>query len=428
MRKELQANAANDAASSRIFPVGSEIDSLVIIERTVDLITPMCTQLTYEGLIDEVFRIKSTFVELDPAIVGQPTPPSTSTSTAAQPQPTKPKKVPLNSTDKLYAQLRDLNFTVVGGLLNQVAKRLSNDYEGRHTAKTISDLKDFIGRLGNLQAEHVSLRTHTNIAERISKYTSSPDFDKILEAQQNFVAGIMNKAHLDQIEEMVDKQSPLMTVLRLQCLYSLVEGGIKAKVFDSFRRDIVQTYGYPHTLTLQNLSRAGLLRKQDSSTPKNPYPAIRKAFKLIVDDVNEHKPNDVSYVYSGYAPLSVRLVQAACQNDALGGVVTGAAGERVVGWKGWEEPLRLLPGPTFEEVQKSVDGMFARRSRSQQKVTMVLFLGGCTHTEVSALRFLSMQDPLREYIILTTSMTNGTTMLESLVGKVDAVPLSSGGA
>ena len=201
----------------------------------------------------------------------------------------------------------------------------------------------------------------------------------------DFVAGIMNKAHLDQIEELVDKQSPLMSVLRLQCLYSLVEGGIKAKVYDSFRKDIVQvdypidggfvaiepchiddetsgqTYGYPHILTLQNLARAGLLRKQDSSTPKHAYPAIRKAFKLIVDDVNEHKPNDVSYVYSGYAPLSIRLVQIACQKDPLGPAGVTGGGEKVVSWKGWEEPLRLLHGPTFEETQKADDGVFGKR-------------------------------------------------------------------
>ena len=35
-----------------------EIDNLVLIDRHVDMITPMCTQLTYEGLIDEMFGIK----------------------------------------------------------------------------------------------------------------------------------------------------------------------------------------------------------------------------------------------------------------------------------------------------------------------------------------------------------------------------------
>lgn len=32
-----------------------------------------------------------------------------------------------------------------------------------------------------------------------------------------------------------------------------------------------------------------------------------------MDDVDEFHPNDISYVYSGYAPLSVRLVQCALQ-------------------------------------------------------------------------------------------------------------------
>ena len=34
-----------------------QIDSLVLIDRNVDMITPLCTQLTYEGLIDEIFGI-----------------------------------------------------------------------------------------------------------------------------------------------------------------------------------------------------------------------------------------------------------------------------------------------------------------------------------------------------------------------------------
>lgn len=35
-------------------PIPPEIDTLVLIDRQVDMITPMCSQLTYEGLLDEV--------------------------------------------------------------------------------------------------------------------------------------------------------------------------------------------------------------------------------------------------------------------------------------------------------------------------------------------------------------------------------------
>ena len=37
----------------------SQIDRMLIFDRKVDLITPLVTQLTYEGLIDEAFGISN---------------------------------------------------------------------------------------------------------------------------------------------------------------------------------------------------------------------------------------------------------------------------------------------------------------------------------------------------------------------------------
>lgn len=38
---------------------GVNIDSLVVIDRQVDMISPVCSQLTYEGLVDELVGIKA---------------------------------------------------------------------------------------------------------------------------------------------------------------------------------------------------------------------------------------------------------------------------------------------------------------------------------------------------------------------------------
>lgn len=172
MKSELLSNIHNQPkeANPNIFPLASDIDSMIIIDRSVDLISPLCTQLTYEGLIDEVFGVSSSFVELDASMITptQPIPANSSSlaslpSTLATPIPVstksnKTKKVPLNSGDKLYRQLRDLNFTGVSAMLGEVARRISADYEERHQAKTVSQIKEFIGKLGNLQQEHQSLR------------------------------------------------------------------------------------------------------------------------------------------------------------------------------------------------------------------------------------------------------------------------------
>ena len=50
MRKEM----GNDELTNT-----PEIDHLILIDRDVDMVTPMCTQLTYEGLIDETFGINN---------------------------------------------------------------------------------------------------------------------------------------------------------------------------------------------------------------------------------------------------------------------------------------------------------------------------------------------------------------------------------
>jgi hypothetical protein len=119
--------------------VSNHIDQFIIIDRNVDLVTPLCTELTYEGLIDETMGIKHCFVELDAALVNPA--PAAANKGAASPQvsmppppppssmPAKKKKYVLNSSDKLFSQLRDQNFAVVGGMLNKIAKRINENYE-----------------------------------------------------------------------------------------------------------------------------------------------------------------------------------------------------------------------------------------------------------------------------------------------------------
>ncbi len=42
-----------------VLDISGTFDSLIVIDRRVDMITPLLTQLTYEGLIDEVIHIKN---------------------------------------------------------------------------------------------------------------------------------------------------------------------------------------------------------------------------------------------------------------------------------------------------------------------------------------------------------------------------------
>ncbi|TQN72254.1 Vacuolar protein sorting-associated protein 33A [Colletotrichum shisoi] len=432
MRQEILAGEdANETNRGGLTP-STLIESVIIIDREVDFVTPLLTQLTYEGLIDEVFGIQNNQAEVDTTVVGAP---SQSSTTSAQ---ARKRKIQLDSSDKLYEQLRDTNFAIVGSLLNKVARRLQNlqkDYEGRNSHKSIAELKDFVSKLPGYQAEQQSLRIHTGLAEEIIKYTRTDQFKGLLEAQQNLAAGADPSSQFDAIEELIARDTPLPEVLRLLCIYSCISGGIKPKEFDQFRRLILEGYGYQHILTLNNLEKLQLFLSRSSplaemipmtgasgnpTGTKTNYTYLRKLLRLIVDEVQEDDPNDIAYVYSGYAPLSVRLVQCVLQKQYLLKVMRGngasaaTGGPAAQGWHGFDEAVKHVRGQTSYELQKGEEKAVKARALlsggTEKQTVFVVFVGGITFTEIAALRFIAKQEESRRNIVIyfTPSRANAT--------------------
>uniref|UniRef100_A0AAQ5ZZT2 VPS33A core subunit of CORVET and HOPS complexes n=1 Tax=Amphiprion ocellaris TaxID=80972 RepID=A0AAQ5ZZT2_AMPOC len=380
---------------NQILPV---FDTLLLLDRNVDLLTPLATQLTYEGLIDEIYGINNGYVKLPPEKFAQK-----KQGEASKDLPTEPKKLQLNSAEELYAEIRDKNFNAVGAALSKKAKIISAAFEERHNAKTVGEIKQFVSQLPHMQAARSSLANHTSIAELIKDITTSEAFFDNLTVEQEFMTGVDTDKVNTYIEDCIAQKDPLIKILRLVCMQSVCNNGLKQKVLDYYKREILQTYGYEHILTLNNLEKGGLLKPQTSS--RNNYPTIRKTLKLWMEDANEQNPNDISYVYSGYAPLSIRLTQVLARP----------------GWRSIEEVLKMLPGPHFEERQQLPSGLHKKRQQGENRTTLVFFLGGVTYAEIAALRFLSqMEDSGMEYIIATTKLVNGTTWIKSLMDRPES--------
>ncbi|CAB4270481.1 unnamed protein product [Prunus armeniaca] len=372
-----------------------EINTLILLDREVDMVTPMCSQLTYEGLLDEFLHINNGAVELDASVMGVQ-------------QEGKKIKVPLNSSDKLFKEIRDLNFEVVGQILRQKATSMKQDYtEVTTNNQTVSELKDFVKKLNSLP----EMTRHINLAQHLSTFTSKPSFLGQLDMEHTIIEAQSYDICFEYIEEMIHKQEPLVNVLRLLILFSITNSGLPKKNFDYLRRELLHSYGFEHMVTLNSLEKAGLVKKQES---KSNWLTVKRALQLVVEDTDTANPNDIAYVFSGYAPLSIRLVQHAVRS----------------GWRPIEEILKLLPGPHSEtkrgrfssspsldtlqgpsaNVDKVVDG---RRS-----LVLVVFIGGVTFAEISALRFLSAQEGMAyDLIIGTTKIASGRTFTETFVGK-----------
>lgn len=253
----------------------------------------------------------------------------------------------------------------------------------------------------------------------------------------DLAAGIDPPSQHEAIEELIARNAPLESVLRLLCIESLVGQGIKPKDLDNFKREILQGYGYQHVLTLSALEKLQLLQSRASITStaaaRTNYSNLRKTLKLIVDEVNEQNPDDISYVYSGYAPLSIRLVQCVIQKPLMSrgrrgedpgtpaGVGT-AVNWAATGWRGFEDVLKNVKGKTFDELQRGEEKAVRARNllngMNERKVTVVFFVGGCTFTEIAALRFVGKREEgRRQIVICTTSIINGDRMMKAAMEK-----------
>lgn len=445
----MRSEAAADESSTSKFGLmpSASIESLIVIDREIDFVTVLLTQLTYQGLIDEMFGVQHNQAEIDCSIVGPP--PGAQQSGKGQAVPAQQglkRKIQLDSSDKLFEQLRDVNGAIVDGLLNKVARRLQSDMESRHTAKTTSELRDFVNKLPGYQTEQQSLKAHIGLTEEIMKSTQGDIFRRTLEVQQNLYDGSDPSYQHDTMEELISRDIPLTAILRLLCLESCISGGLRPKDLDNFKRQILHAYGYQHLLTLDALDKMGLLTSRTSASvllnpigmgggtteaTKTNYNYLRRVLKLVVDEVNEQNPNDIAYVYSGYAPLSIRLVQSIIQKQHLLIITKGASGassgisSAAHGWQGFEEALRNTKGETFNRVQKGDEHAVKARlmlagTGGKAKTVVVMFLGGVTYTEIAALRFIAKREEGRRNIVIcTTDIISGNRMMEAAIEKGD---------
>ncbi|MDP2439063.1 MAG: Sec1 family protein, partial [archaeon] len=300
----------------------ANIHRLILVDRTVDLVTPLLTQHTYEGLLDEVFEIrhgsvkvskKTACLEADaPPIPDSSKPgsinPSSSSSSPSPPQDEAMIQVPLNSSDALFKQIRDLNIAAIPSFLKQKATEIKQTKEQVRTLKTLWEIKQLTSKISDLLPHQRTLLTHISFAERIQKISNEANFRNFVVAEQAELSG--DTSCMDLLTTMMDKDEPLVKVLRLACLRSLCVGGFPPKEFDAFREQLLHTYGFDHLFSLYHLEKLGLLF---SSGPKlAPFRQIAKQLQLLHPAVDVHKASHPAYTYSGYSPLSVRYVEKAC--------------------------------------------------------------------------------------------------------------------
>ena len=142
--------------------------------------------------------------------------------------------------------------------------------------------------------------------------------------------------------------------------------------------DLFKTYGFESILTLTNLEKIEVLKRQES---KSAWPQLDKVCYFAVLEADKRgreagQPRRLRLRLFGLRPLDVltinraRLVEAAFKK----------------GWKSIVEQLKLIPGP------QSFPEKFLPPGKGQKSVAIVYIIGGVTFAEAAALRLVARQN------------------------------------
>jgi hypothetical protein len=368
--------------------------------------------------------------------------------------------ITMTNEDVIFADIRNLSIEQLGVFLKEKAIKIKDSYTNFRGNKdaSISEIHKFVKQIPNLAKEYESVNHHIHIAELLKRLSDTRDFRELWQTERGIFEG---EVYLDQLEDMIcaDTDGVYATkVLRLLALQSTAGGGLRSAKYDQLKRMISQVYGFEYVFTLQIMEKMGLLRKKDAilsvvDTSSSVWHSIKKPMQLINENINLAKPDDISYVTSGYAPLSVRLIQVLSSNMTS---------------RQFASEIKALPGPfiEFHQHERSADelkdkisnlsndsvfihsnnmnnqnapgglistssvslDMAATKEELGKPVMLVVLVGGITIMEIAALRFLS-KDPSFPFSILiaTSKVVSSTSIINSIHVDKDfiRVPLES---
>ena len=357
----------------------SETFGCFIFDRSVDMITPLCSNFTYEALIDEYFDINFNSIKISPKILEKEVKQDTI-------------KIDLSRNDKLYTMIKDYNFIKIRTFLpNRLKEHSSILEEGKKKTDDMRKIQQNLMKVKQIQEERASLSNHINIADYISKNQKSPLFKFYLNFEQSMLIGEVPEILNNFIEDEIGKKAEEYNLLRIICLESIINGGIRYKIYDEIKKDFLNVYGYKELFLWHNLEKMDILKSEDNNYF---YSYANNELKLIYEDIDVNNPNDSSYAYTGYCPIIVRLIEKAFKE----------------GWGTILETLKKIPGET--DFPSDEYNMLA--DNNEKKYYLVVFIGGITYGELGAIRYLNKNNKNKKIVVLTTSMINSKKIFNAL--------------
>lgn len=352
--------------------------SCIFMDRSVDYITPFLTQCIYEGLIDELFERQYDLVKVDPEVVDKP-----STDLKV--------KIDLSKQERVYTMIKDYTFNKICAFLPRRIQLHKEIFQRTRAATEVNEIHSNLVYLSQVRKEVDSLHIHVELATYIKHILKDPTIKSYKTIEQR----LLQREHLDFIEDLLQdeiiKCIDINTIIKILCIDNLTIRNIKSKGYDKLKNDCITIYGNQERFLFQNLEKLKIIKRKPD---KKIYKSILNKLNLINLTVNVHNPNDTSYVFGGFCPISIRLIEMLLRE----------------GWKANKDFLNNIPGTVeFPDNESSV--LYPSKDNN---IILLVFVGGITFSEIAAIRYINSHNEKYKFIIITTSIINPKSFINQL--------------
>ncbi|CAG9531689.1 unnamed protein product [Cercopithifilaria johnstoni] len=347
---------------------GFQISDIILIDRWIDPLTPLLVQLTYAGLVDEIFDMGATG--------------NIKTSKVRSANDLADTTSEISLHDPLFKIIRDLHIKDVG---KQIAETLVTLRDERARLKenppsdSLAESKVFVRRLLDMQGSEKHADTHTLIAESLMSFIRDDlRYSTFPKLAIDIVQGEYGDRVIPQIENLILEAYNPLIVLRFIVLQCMVAGGFKNTTISVYERLFIQSYGGYYMSLWIKMQIMGLLweknRKIKCEYAPFDFQTSCHRMSCFVDE--EHSAyGTTAYPYNGYIPFIVRYIETGIRNS----------------WRDWTTILSD-DRPTVDHATYSI----------------IFIIGGITQAELACLRKTHFSNKL---LIVSSALMTGNKLI-----------------
>ena len=397
-------NLVNEKEKENDLKVTDEIFGMIVLDRSVDFLTTITSNYTYEGLIDDFFKINLGNIKIKESFIRD-----TNINIKNNNNQEKYLTYALTSfNNSFYSQIGCMHYLDVNKYLNKLTEHyqlITNNSKKKDLS--LEELKKITYDLNVYLNEIKSpLLANKNILYHIINSISNEQYIQYIKNEQILLTGeLPPNLHLFYEDYISDKRD-LYQLLKLMSIESLTLGGIKD--YNSIKRNILNVYGYQNVFLFRDLEKLGWLRDKSKNSLNMNYIQLCQKLELVKIDFNNEKPEDFSYVMGGYCPIGLKLIEKGLEGK----------------WNKIQDIIKKIPG----EASFPNDESEIYNPTEEINTIFLVFIGGVTYTEIEAVRFLNRKfkenydksiskNPTRIQLIIITTCILNTNKIFSNLGK-----------